>query len=103
MIHEQNPERLLEVEWEHEGKTVKSYNVEIEISGFDRAGLLNDVLQSVSAMNTNIVAVSGKGDDSKQAKISMTIAIDNVNHLQKVVDRIKQISDVYAVHRVMMT
>ncbi|WP_294740559.1 bifunctional (p)ppGpp synthetase/guanosine-3',5'-bis(diphosphate) 3'-pyrophosphohydrolase [uncultured Exiguobacterium sp.] len=103
VIHEQNPERLLEVEWEHEGKAVKSYNVEIEISGFDRAGLLNDVLQSVSATNTNIVAVSGKGDDSKQAKITMTIAINNVNHLQKVVDRIKQISDVYAVHRVMMT
>jgi GTP diphosphokinase / guanosine-3',5'-bis(diphosphate) 3'-diphosphatase len=31
----------------------------------------------------------------------MTISILNVSHLQKIVDRIKQIPDVYAVRRMM--
>lgn len=103
IINEQHPERLLTVEWEVGQAKEKNYNVDIEITGYDRSGLLNDVLQAVSATNTNIVAVSGRGDQNKQARISMTISIPNVNHLQKVVDRIKQISDVYSVSRVMMT
>ena len=103
IVNEQHPERLLDVEWEVGQAKEKNYNVDIEITGYDRSGLLNDVLQAVSATNTNIVAVSGRGDQNKQARISMTISIPNVNHLQKVVERIKQISDVYSVSRVMMT
>lgn len=103
IINEQHKERLLEVEWEAGSAKEKTYQVDIEITGFDRSGLLNDVLQAVSATNTNIIAVSGRGDQNKQARIAMTLSIPNVNHLQKVVDRIKQISDVYTVSRVMMT
>ena len=103
IVNEQHPERLLDVDWEVGQAKEKNYNVDIEITGYDRSGLLNDVLQAVSATNTNIVAVSGRGDQNKQARISMTISIPNVNHLQKVVERIKQISDVYSVSRVMMT
>jgi len=35
------------------------------------------------------------------ATIHMSIYIHNIAHLQKVVDRIKQISDVYSVRRIM--
>ncbi|MBM6619707.1 RelA/SpoT family protein [Bacillus suaedaesalsae] len=101
-IHtEETKDRLLSVEWEGNAKEGKEYNVEIEISGFDRRGLLNEVLQAVNETKTNITAVSGKSDRNKMATISMAISIHNVNHLQKVVDRIKQIPDIYAVRRMM--
>lgn len=79
----------------------KEYNVDIEISGYDRRGLLNEVLQAVNETKTNISAVSGRSDRNKMATIIMSIAIHNVSHLQKVVDRIKQIPDIYAVRRIM--
>ncbi len=93
--------RLIPVEWETGLNDRKEYNVEIEITGYDRRGLLNEVLQAVNETKTNISAVSGRSDRNKAATINMTIAINNVSHLQKVVDRIKQIPDVYAVRRIM--
>ncbi|MCL6573401.1 MAG: bifunctional (p)ppGpp synthetase/guanosine-3',5'-bis(diphosphate) 3'-pyrophosphohydrolase, partial [Bacillus sp. (in: Bacteria)] len=93
--------RLIPVEWESSLNDRKEYNVDIEISGYDRRGLLNEVLQAVNETKTNISAVSGKSDRNKMATISMSIAIHNVNHLQKVVDRIKQIHDIYSVRRIM--
>ncbi len=92
--------RLLPVEWEADEKR-KNYNVDIEITGYDRRGLLNEVLQSVTETRTNINAVSGRSDKNKLAVIDMSIAIHNVDHLHQVVERIKRLSDIYSVRRVM--
>ncbi|MBM7644687.1 GTP pyrophosphokinase [Scopulibacillus daqui] len=97
--HDEN--RLLEVEWEGYTENSKQYNVDIEITGFDRTGLLNDVLQVVAESHTMMHAVSGKSDKNKIGIIHMTIAIRNLNHLKKVVDKIKKIPDIYSVRRVM--
>lgn len=94
-------QRLIEVEWESNLYDRKEYNVEIEISGYDRRGLLNEVLQAVNESKTNISSVSGKSDRNKMATIHMAISIQNVSHLHKVVERIKQIPDIYSVRRVM--
>ena len=96
---ENSEDRLIEVEWESGAANQKEYTVGIEISGYDRQGLLNEVLQAVSETKTNISTVSGRSDRNKMAKIDITIYIHNVNHLHKVVERIKQIPDVYSVHR----
>ncbi|MBS4176228.1 RelA/SpoT family protein [Lederbergia citrea] len=93
--------RLIPVEWETDTNNRKEYNVEIEISGYDRRGLLNEVLQTVSGTKTNITAVSGRSDRNKMATIMMSISIQNIGHLHKVVDKIKQIPDIYAVRRIM--
>ncbi|WP_144463286.1 RelA/SpoT family protein [Siminovitchia fortis] len=93
--------RLIHVEWVPGGNTRKEYNVDIEVLGYDRHGLLNEVLQTVSGTRTNITAVSGRTDRNKMATIMVTIAIHNISHLHKVVDKIKQIPDIYAVHRIM--
>ncbi|MBM7578797.1 RelA/SpoT family protein [Jeotgalibacillus terrae] len=92
--------RLIPVEWEGTTENKKEYNVDIEISGYDRRGLLNEVLQAVNETKTNISAVSGRSDRNKMATINMSIMIQNVTHLQRVVDRIKQIPDIYAVQRI---
>lgn len=94
-------DRIIDVEWEGHAGNRKEYNVDLEINAFDRPALLNDVLQAVNETKTNITAVTGRTDRNKMALIHISIAIHNVAHLQKVVDRIKQISDVYAVRRIM--
>lgn len=95
---EEAKERHLHVEWE-EDQTLKQYHVDLEISGYDRRGLLNEVLQAVNETKTNITHVNGRSDRNKMAIIQLTILIHNTSHLRKIVDRIKQIQDVYAVTR----
>lgn len=99
-----NPEemnRLIEVEWADACES--NFQVEIEITGHDRRGLLNEVLQIVSESKTMIAAVSGRSDKNKLAMIHMTILIRNREHLHSVVEKIKRIQDVYSVQRIMQT
>ncbi|WP_310868987.1 ACT domain-containing protein, partial [Pseudomonas baetica] len=72
MQTEQLDYRLLNVEWENAGTQSKQYHVDLEISGYDRRGLLNDVLQTVNEMRTNIIAVNGRSDRNKMAVVNLT-------------------------------
>jgi GTP pyrophosphokinase len=93
-------ERIIDVEWgSHLTPNRKEYQVDIEIQAFDRSGLLNEVMHVVSETKTNISAVSGKADRDKIATIHMTVMITNIAHLHKVVERIKQIPEIYSVQR----
>lgn len=62
--------------------------------------MLNDILQTVNELGANIVGVNGKTDRNKIVMIHLSILINNINHLKKAVDQIKQIKDVYTVKRV---
>lgn len=93
--------RVIEVEWADSVEA--NYNVEIEITGHDRFGLLNEVLQAVSESKTVISAVSGRTDKNRISLIHMTIMIRNIDHLHSVVEKIKRVKDVYSVQRIMQT
>ncbi|MFT8871492.1 MAG: bifunctional (p)ppGpp synthetase/guanosine-3',5'-bis(diphosphate) 3'-pyrophosphohydrolase [Sporolactobacillus sp.] len=100
-VSTEDQERLMEVEWENNDAKSKEYNVDIEVAAYDRNGLLNEVLQCVTDTHTAINAVSGRADKNKVAMIHMTIAIANIDHLRRVVEKIQRIPDVYSVRRVM--
>ncbi|MBV7391146.1 MULTISPECIES: RelA/SpoT family protein [Enterococcus] len=92
-------ERLIEVEWEDTSNTVQEYNADLEIYGFNREGLLNDVLNIVSGLTKKLVSVEAKPTKDKLAMIKLTFKIQNVTHLYNIVDKIKTIPDVYSVKR----
>ncbi|WP_156646400.1 RelA/SpoT family protein [Lentibacillus sp. JNUCC-1] len=92
-------ERRIEVHWEKGQPERKQYHVDLEISGYDRHGLLNEVLQAVNETKTLITHVTGRADRNKMAIINITILIHNTDHLRKIVERIKRIKDVYTVTR----
>lgn len=91
-------ERRIDVEWNHDTK--QHYQVDIEVSGFDRRGLLNEVLQAVNDSKTNLSAVSARGDRRGIASIHIRLGIQNINHLQSVVERVKRVRDIYSVRRI---
>ncbi|MEC1178309.1 bifunctional (p)ppGpp synthetase/guanosine-3',5'-bis(diphosphate) 3'-pyrophosphohydrolase [Metasolibacillus meyeri] len=99
-IQDDDKERLIAVEWEEGAIERKQYPVDIEISAYDRHGILNDVMQVVSESKTNILAVTGRADREKIATLHLTISISSISELNKVVDKIKQLPDVYSVQRV---
>jgi GTP pyrophosphokinase len=92
-------ERIIEVQWEQEVES--NFTVQIEVIGHERRGLLNDVLQAVSENKTYMSAISGRADKNKTAIIQMTIMIRNTEQLNKVMDRIQRVKDVYNVSRIM--
>lgn len=91
--------RLIEVEWDMDNSA--SYNVEIEVTGLDRRGLMTEVMMAISDTKTDITAVSGRADKRKNATISLSINIRNVDHLHTVVEKIKRVKDIYTVRRIM--
>lgn len=93
-------DRLISVEWDSHASSNKEFNVDLEIYGYDRRGLLNEVLHAINETKTNISQVSGKSNRNKMITIHLSISIKNVVHLKKVVDRIKQIHDIYSVQRI---
>lgn len=92
-------QRLIDVEWEQDIAVKKEYAVDIEVSAFDRTGLLNEVLQVVTDSKTTISAVTGKSEKDI-ATINLTIKITNISHLHRVVERIKHLPNVYSVQRI---
>ena len=91
--------RLIEVEWEDTSNNSKEYDADLEIYGYDRSGLLNDVLQTVNAMTKRLQSVEAKSNKDKMATIRITVGIQNLTHLKQIVDKIKQIPEVYSVRR----
>ncbi|QNO15747.1 bifunctional (p)ppGpp synthetase/guanosine-3',5'-bis(diphosphate) 3'-pyrophosphohydrolase [Alkalicella caledoniensis] len=90
-------DRFIEVEWDVEKK--QSYPVELSIFAWDRKGLLQEVMNTVSEGKANIVAVSGKGKDDGTASIRLTVEITDTSHLEKVKDRLRSIQSVFDVVR----
>lgn len=100
-IQADESDRLIPVEWENAGSPEnKSYQIDIEVQAYDRTGLINEVMHMVSETKTTITAVSGRADKDKIATINLSIMIPHISHLNRVVERIKQIPDVYSVTRV---
>jgi GTP pyrophosphokinase len=91
--------RLIEVEWE-DTSTDKNYDAELQIHGYDRTGLLNEILQVVNALTGSISNVQGKVDNNQMAIIRLTVSISNLSELEEIVGKIKQVPDIYSVKRI---
>ncbi|WP_373768249.1 bifunctional (p)ppGpp synthetase/guanosine-3',5'-bis(diphosphate) 3'-pyrophosphohydrolase [Jeotgalibaca porci] len=97
---EENENRFIEVEWEDRGNANIDYETELMVEGYNRSGLLNEVLHVVNSTTKNLTSVNGKVDKNKIAVITLKIGIQNLSQLDKIVDKIKNIPDVYSVRRV---
>ncbi|WP_408869140.1 RelA/SpoT family protein [Brochothrix campestris] len=94
-------DRLIDVSWIGAETRVQSkYEVTIEIYAFNRDGLLNDVIQTLNSMQTTIKGVNARLDKKEMAALVVNIMIRNKDEMQRIIDKLKQIYDVYTVKRV---
>lgn len=92
-------QRLIEVEWD-DNNTSKDYVANIDIYGFNRPGILNDVLQIISNTTKSLLAVNAlPTKDMKFVNIHIKFGIPNLVTLTTVADKIKMVPDVYSVKR----
>src|SRR5699024_11430918 len=93
----QDQERFIDVFWTRSTHSSKEYHLDMEISGYDRTGLLHEVLQVVNETQTQIASASGRADKNKISHTHLTVLIKNTDHLRHVVEKIKQVKAIYAV------
>lgn len=96
---EELQERLIEVEWEDANNVKQEYAADLEIYGYNRKDLLNDILQVLSPMTKKLERVEARPAKNKMAVIQLTFSIQNLGHLERIVDKIKSVPDVYSVRR----
>lgn len=91
--------RLIDVSWNIVKDTKTFYDAEIQVEGYNRPGLLNDVLQAINNATKYLNFVNGKIGQSKVAIIDAKIGVKNHTQLERVIDSIKRVPDVYVVRR----
>ncbi len=90
-------ERLIEVGWG--AASGEAYPVEIEISAYDRSGLLRDITGLLANEKINVLGVSTVLDKQQVAHMTFTLEIPNVATLSRILALIDQIPNVTEVRR----
>ncbi|MBV9646330.1 MAG: bifunctional (p)ppGpp synthetase/guanosine-3',5'-bis(diphosphate) 3'-pyrophosphohydrolase [Candidatus Eremiobacteraeota bacterium] len=92
------PERILQASWA--GAKESTHAVDVEVEAFDRPGLLQDVMGVCSEYKTNASAVTARVKRDKSALISLTLQISDLEHLHRVLAKLRTLRDVRDVYRV---
>ena len=92
------PERVLQVEWSSaEGGAL---NVSLAVNAYDRRGLLRDLTDVVVVEHLSIDAVSSRTDhDSGIAYFELTIAVNDLEQLARVLRRLAAVPNVIEARR----
>jgi len=92
----EDPERKIDVEWDVARD--KHFMVQLKLLGEDRKNFLKDISESISDTDTNIVSVVMTTEDSI-VNSTLIIEVKNLNHLIRVINRIRKVHGVISVER----
>jgi GTP diphosphokinase / guanosine-3',5'-bis(diphosphate) 3'-diphosphatase len=89
--------RLIEVAWT--GQEKPSYNLDIQIRGDDRDGLLSDITQLMFTLNFSIMTANARRQKNGVAVIELGLIISNKTDLEKITKKVKEIKGVIEIIR----
>ncbi|MBZ2200491.1 RelA/SpoT family protein [Lentilactobacillus hilgardii] len=96
---EQDGQRLIQVSWANEPGDRTIYSAILSVQGYNRAGLLTNILNAVNNVTKTVSSVNGQVDNNKMATISLSVGIRNLEQLERLISTLKNIPDVYLVKR----
>lgn len=95
---EQNPARGIDVHWA--GGKQLHYEARVLLQAVDRNGLLHEVTTIMSNEKINVAEVQSRMDKSRsQVTLTLTLYVHDNAELQRVLTRLRQLSDVINVQR----
>ena len=95
LLKEEN--RIIDVKWFDQEKV--TYTVEIEIFANDRNGLLADIIQKINEKKAKILGVNARATKERIAVTEVTLEVDNLDGLNKIIRELRKIDSVYEVKR----
>ena len=90
-------DRIIDVYWFDDVNG--SYKVEIEILANDRQGLLKDVIKQVENSKVKLTGMNSKSTKEGIAIIDLSLEVENIDILNKVISAFRNIENVYDVNR----
>ncbi|WP_436968465.1 RelA/SpoT family protein [Demequina zhanjiangensis] len=97
-LREQQPERLIDVQWT--GQHEATYMVQIEVEALDRNRLLSDVVQVLSDHHVNILGAHVSTSKDRVALNTFTFEMADPSHLGAVLGAVRRIEGVYDARRI---
>lgn len=89
--------RIIDVEW---CKTEKAcYKVEIELRSNDRDGLVADIAKEMGKLKAVMLVINSKVQKERIVVTEMTLEVENLEELNKVLKALRKIDSVYEVKR----
>ena len=95
LVSEEN--RLIDVSWYMQGNS--KYNVEIEVLANDRKGLLSDLIKKIDDTKALLMGVNTKTTKEKVAILDITLELESLEELNKVIKSLKLVDSVFEVRR----
>lgn len=92
-----DPDRLVPVSWGKESQA--TYPVSVRVSALDRVGLLKDMSILLAEDHVNILSVLTQTHDDRTVTLLLTIEVEGIRHLSRVMHRLESVRDVLDVQR----
>ncbi len=96
-MHVDESERLIQVSWGDEQR--QYYPVQARLEAWDRVGLLRDITTCVADEKVNMLSVLTNVHDDRTVTVLMTLEVDGIKQLSRILQKLEGIRDVYDVRR----
>ena len=96
IIHEQEKERLIKVEW---GDVAQVYPVTIQVDAWDRVGLVRDISGIIAEEGVNLSEINMGNHQDGSVKMDFTLEVKGAAQLSKIMSRIYSVWNVTGVTR----
>ncbi|PIP71488.1 MAG: bifunctional (p)ppGpp synthetase/guanosine-3',5'-bis(diphosphate) 3'-pyrophosphohydrolase [Nitrospinae bacterium CG22_combo_CG10-13_8_21_14_all_47_10] len=93
-----DPERLVGVEWDTGTKTI--YQAHIAIVAADKPGIMAIISQAFAECGINITRANVQQGSNKRAYFDLSIEIQDVEHLNQILEKIRQVDGVIYLERI---
>ena len=97
-LSNEDPARMLEVWWNSEDG--ESYNAQIEVKASDRGNIVADVATKISDAKIKMVSLNARGGKDGIATLEIVVEIKDVNEIEKLIEKLKRVPNVFDVYRV---
>jgi GTP pyrophosphokinase len=93
-----DPQRMVEAAWD---KTIKGiYSGKLLIKGEDSPGVLAKLTAVIAQQKGNITKAEVVTFPDKKGQIKLTMNISDIAHLEKIVEKISEIKEIFSVERI---
>ena len=96
VLHEDEPERFVSVDW---GQVKQVYPVRVTMIAYDRIGLLRDLTQNVSEESVNISTVNTVQQPNGTTSMTFNVYVTGIDQLSKLFSKLEGVKGCISVHR----